>query len=91
MKFTVHVHNCTILKCLDAHGGCAIVIQDIMKSKNPKPSMVSVSFVPFLIAFYNNYYYYCCSFVFSDFYHLQIFQFYYIFKAQLKQMILTLM
>ena len=27
----MHVHSCTILKCLDAHGGCAIVIQDIMK------------------------------------------------------------
>ena len=27
----MHVHSCTILKCLDAHGGCAIVIQDIVK------------------------------------------------------------
>ena len=27
----MHVHSCTILKCLDAYGGCAIVIQDIMK------------------------------------------------------------
>ena len=43
----MHVHSCTILKCLDVHGGCAIVIQDIVKRVNPKPSMVGVSFIPF--------------------------------------------
>ena len=30
-KISVHVHSGSILKCLDAHGGCVIVIQDIMK------------------------------------------------------------